>query len=285
MTNQLAYINMLSYGLGMNNAAQTNPSKFTSNTQAVVLHPDLPLTVTEAGEGRPVLILHGGGGPMTVAAIAAHLAESMHTIVPTHPGWNGTPRPEWFNGIDDLALAYLQLLSDRGLRDVLVIGSSLGGWVAAEMALRDQSGIIAGLVLVGATGVQVEGESIRSVFGLDLRSIAEYSFHDASRFFFDPATLPPEQVARQRANMATMKVVAGENFDPKLLRRLARVQTPTLALWGESDRFVTPTYGKAYAAAFPKGHFEVIEKAGHLPHFEQPAAVFARIDAFRAGLT
>src|SRR6476469_7256620 len=124
----------------------------TATTQTVNLRPDLPVTLTEAGEGRPALVLHGGGGPFTVAGIAGHLAETMRAITPTHPGWNGTPRPESLSGIDDIALAYQGYLGDNDLSDVLVVGSSLGGWIGAEMAVRDDAGRISGLILIDAVG-------------------------------------------------------------------------------------------------------------------------------------
>ena len=60
----------------------------------------------------------------------------MHAITPTHPGWNGTARPDWLTGIDDIAVAYLGYLEENDLRDLLVVGSSLGGWIGAEMAAR-----------------------------------------------------------------------------------------------------------------------------------------------------
>ena len=260
----------------------------TQSTQSPALSPrlsaGLSLTLSEAGQGRPVLVLHGGAGPISVASISQHVAERAHAITPTHPGWNATPRPDWFDGVDDLALAYLQHLEERGLRDVLIIGSSLGGWIGAEMALRDRAGIVTGLILINAGGVWVEGEPIRDVFALDPRGMADLAFHDAEKFFFDPAQLPPEQQQRQRANMASLRVYAGEPYmhDPKLLRRLERVQTPTLAIWGASDRIITPNYGRAYAAAFGNARFELVERAGHLPHIEQPSATFALIDAFMA---
>src|SRR5260370_34397665 len=112
------------------------------SADTVALGSDLEITVTESGAGRPALILHGGGGPFTVAGIAGHLAETMHTIVPTHPGWNGTDRPEWFTGIDDLALTYLQYLEDRDLRNVLVIGHSMVGWIVSVMPVCAVSGRI-----------------------------------------------------------------------------------------------------------------------------------------------
>jgi pimeloyl-ACP methyl ester carboxylesterase len=253
-----------------------------ATTRIVNLRPDLPVTLTEAGSGRPALVLHGGGGPFTVAGTAEHLAETMHAITPTHPGWNGTARPDWVSGIDDIALAYLGYLEDNDLRDVLVVGSSLGGWIGAEMAVRDGAGRISGLILLDAVGVTVDGQPIRDFFALDARGVAEYSFHDADRFYVDPATVPEEQAARQRANMATMRVVAGAPYmhDPALLPRLRPITIPVLVIWGDSDRIVTPAYGAAYAAAFGDGRLAIVPNAGHLPQIEQPAATLALIDDY-----
>ena len=251
-------------------------------TRRVDLRPDLPIALTEAGSGRPVLILHGGGGPFTVAGIADHLAETMHTITPTHPGWNGTRRPDWLSGISDIAQAYLDYLGSDELRDVLVIGSSLGGWIGAEMALRNDAGRITGLILIDAVGVDVEGEPIRDFFALEARGVAEYSFHDADRFYVDPATVPEEQAARQRANMATMRSVAGEPYmhDPTLLDRLGTIKIPVQVIWGDNDRIVSPTYGAVYAAAFADARLDIVRDAGHLPQIEQPTATFALIDRY-----
>lgn len=245
----------------------------------------VPLTVAEAGQGRPALILHGGGGPATVAMIGSHLAATMHVIAPTHPGWNGTERPDWFSGVDDLALTYLQYLQDFGLRDVLVIGSSLGGWIGAEMAVRDQADVITGLILIDAAGVRIDGEPMVDFFALDPRGVAEHSWHDPDRFFIDPTVLPPAQVATQKANMVTMRVLAGDPYmhDPKLLRRLGDVRVPMLGVWGDSDRITTPAYGRAYTAAFARSEFRLVADAGHLPQIEQPAATFALIDAYASG--
>ncbi len=249
-------------------------------TRTAVLDKDLEITFTEAGAGRPVLILHGGGGPFTVAGIADHLAETMHTITPTHPGWNGTLRPAWLSGIDDLALAYLQFLEDNDLHDVLVIGSSMGGWVGSEMAVRDGAGLITGLIVIDAVGINVDDHPIRDFFALDARGVAKYAWHDSDRFYTDPATVPADQAARTKANMATMRAIAASMHDPKLMRRLARVRIPTLAIWGDSDGIVTPAYGAAYAGAFPNGRLEIIKDSGHLPQIEQPATTFAVIDEY-----
>jgi pimeloyl-ACP methyl ester carboxylesterase len=252
-------------------------------TRTIHWRPDLPITLTESGSGRIVLLLHGGGGPFTVQSIATHLSETMHVILPTHPGWNGTERPAWLSTIPDLASVYIQMLKSQGYHDVLVIGSSLGGWIASEMALRDDTHLLNGLVIIDGTGVEIPGQPIRDFYALDARGIAEYSYHDPDRFYVDPATVPPEQAARQRANMATMRVYAGTDmYDQTLLARLGQIQLPTLVLWGDSDRIVTPAYGQAFAAGIPNARFSIVTDAGHLPHFEQPQATFAALDAFAA---
>ena len=252
-------------------------------TRTIHWRPDLPITLTESGSGRIVLLLHGGGGPFTVQSIATHLSQTMHVLLPTHPGWNGTERPEWLSTVPELARVYLQLLTSQGYQDVLVIGSSMGGWLACEMALQDDRHLLTGLALLDSAGAGIEGQPIRDFYSLTPREVAEYSYHDPDRFYIDPATLPPEQVARQRANVATMRSLAGETmYDPTLLARLGQVQLPTLVLWGDSDRLFTPAYGQALAAAIPQARFTLITNAGHLPHFEQPQATFDALDAFAA---
>jgi pimeloyl-ACP methyl ester carboxylesterase len=168
------------------------------------------------------------------------------------------------------------------LRDVLVIGSSLGSWIGAEMAIRDDASRITGLILIDAVGVDVDGEPIRDFFALDSRGVAEYSYHDANRFHVDPATVSEEQSARQRANMATMRSVAGEPYMhyPTLLDRLGQIKIPVLVIWGDSDRNVSPAYDAAYAAAFADARLEIVRDAGHLPQIEQPTATFALIDRY-----
>jgi pimeloyl-ACP methyl ester carboxylesterase len=255
-----------------------------AETRTVQLDPDLTVALEDAGSGRPVLVLHGGGGPGTVAGLAAHLAETVHVLTPTHPGWNGTDRPERLATIVDLANAYLRLLAGEDLRDVLLVGSSIGGWLAAEMAVGDREHRISGLALIDAVGVEIDGEPIRDFFALDARGVADYSFHDGDRFYVDPATLPPEQTARQRANMATLRILAGDPYmhDAKLLGRLDGIEVPTLVIWGASDRIVTPAYGRAMSGAIRGARFATIADAGHLPHLEQPAATYAVLDPFLA---
>lgn len=254
----------------------------TPYEQSVALKPDLDLHLAQAGTGRPALILHGGAGPTSVSTLVTHLSKSMHTITPTHPGWDGAPRPAWLSGIGKLARAYLRYLYETGLHDVLVVGSSIGGWLAVEMAVRDADHRIGGLVLIDPVGIAVAGEPILNVFENPPPSVFEATFYDPAKFAPDAATMTGERVAQQRSNMATLRVLAGDPYmhDPGLLERIKRISIPALVLWGAADRIATPAYGRAYAAAFADARFETIEHAGHLPHVEQPEATFAFVDDF-----
>lgn len=250
--------------------------------QMVTLDSGLALRLAEGGAGRPVLVLHGGGGPATVAGVAEHFEVGHHVLMPTHPGWNGTQRPDWLDSVDELALLYLRLLAQRGLADVLVIGSSVGGWLAAQMASRDTGGLVGRLVLIDGVGVDLPQHPMADFFSLTPRGIAEHSYHDPDRFFVDPATLPAERLTVQRANIAALKALAADPYmhDPKLLARLPHVQIPTLLIWGESDRIATPDYGAEYARAFGNGRLEIVRGAGHLPQLEQPEATLELLDVF-----
>jgi pimeloyl-ACP methyl ester carboxylesterase len=242
--------------------------------------PTPSLVIDDAGTGRPVLVLHGGGGPDTVKPITAHLTATHRVLAPTLPGWNGAPRPDTLTTIGDYAQDYLDHLAELGCRDVVVIGSSLGGWIAAEMAARDRDGVLGGVVLVDAAGIIVEGEPITDFFSLTPREVFEHSFHDPDAFFVDPSTIPPERLAAQQANMETMALVAREMSDPELRGKLSAVGVPALVIWGDSDRIFTPGYGRAYAESFGDGRFALVSDAGHLPQLEQPGPTLALIDDF-----
>jgi pimeloyl-ACP methyl ester carboxylesterase len=246
---------------------------------------DLEVTIDQQGEGRTLLLLHGGGGPPSMGPLPSALAEDFEVIAPVHPGFAGTPRPEWYTGIDDIALTYLQLLEQRDLRDVLVVGSSIGGWIASEMAVREHERIT-GTVLLNAVGITVDGIALADFFSLTPQELIAYSFHDPAAAP-DPTQLPPQARDIQAANAATVAVYAREPYmhDPKLRRRLALVPTPVMAIWGQSDQIAPEPYGRAYAASFPHSRFQPIPQAGHLPHLEQSEQVLNAIHDFAADTT
>jgi pimeloyl-ACP methyl ester carboxylesterase len=176
---------------------------------------DLQVTIDQQGEGRPLLLLHGGGGPPSMGPLPSALAKDFDVIAPVHPGFAGTPRPDWFTGIDDIALTYLQLLEQRNLRDVLIVGSSVGGWIASEMAVREHQRI-SGMVLLNAVGIDVEGVELADFFSLTPEELIARAFRNPAAAP-DPTQLPPAARDIQAANAATLAVYARDpnaRFEP-----------------------------------------------------------------------
>ena len=163
---------------------------------------------------------------------------------------------------------------------MLVIGFSIGGWIANAIALR-AGDRLRGLVLVNGAGVMVDGEPCADVFSLTPQQLPALSYHDPARFGTDPSMLSDAQKAGMAANMKTLAVYgrARDMGDPALRARLAQVRVPVLVVWGDSDRVVTPAYGRAVAAAFPAARLEIIERCGHMPQIEQPARLLELVSA------
>ena len=213
----------------------------------------------------------------------AELLASTHSarvITPTHPGFAGTPRAEGTRTVRDLAALYVDLVTQLDLRDVTVVGNSVGGWIASEMALLDTSRV-GRFALVDAVGIQVEGHPIIDFFSLTPRQIAEASYHDPDRFGVDPTKLPPEAQKAMAANRAALTSYSGPAMsDPTLAERLATVTRPVLVLWGDADRIVDAEYGRAWARAIPGARFELLSESGHLPPLESPQKLLSAIWAF-----
>jgi pimeloyl-ACP methyl ester carboxylesterase len=257
----------------------------TSTTRTLTLRNGLAVTITEhgdaaAGNGTGVLVLHGGAGPRSVAGLAAALSEHAYVVVPTHPGFDGTPRPESTDSVADLATAYLDVIDELGLTGVMVIGNSIGGWVASEMGVRDNHSRISALVLLAAVGIEPPaGLEIADPAKIGPVKTGELAFH-RPELRLDPSTLTDQQRAGMAANGRTQAVYSGEGHDSKLRGRLHRVTVPVLVLAGEQDGIVPLAYERELADSFPRATFRPIAEAAHFPHIEQPGAVFEALGAF-----
>lgn len=238
----------------------------------------LKLDVDQLGGGRPLLLLHGGAGPRSMRPIVG-LLEDFKVLLPTHPGFDGTERPSWITSMKDLANCYLALIGELGLQDVVVVGNSVGGWIAAEM-VASQPLSFAGIILVNAVGLEPTDVSgpIANPRSLPPGELVKLSFSDSAKA--PPFT--PEVATQLQANQQVLMAYAGQPYmhDPELADRLSRITTPALVLWGSSDRVVTPEYGREYARRIPGARFEVIREAGHLPQIEQPEATAQAIRTF-----
>ena len=243
------------------------------------------LEVVERGQGRPILWLHGEEGLDPGAPFLDLLAAHGSVLAPSHPGFGRSPDVASIDTVDDLSYLYLDLLADRNLRDVTVVGSSLGGWIAAEMAVKC-SDRFSGLVLVAPLGIKVgdrETRDIPDIFALPPDEVSRLQYRDPAKVAVDHGKLTDDQLTGIARNREATALYAWEPYfhNPKLRQWLHRIKLPTLLLWGADDRFVTAAYyGAAFRTAIPGARFETIAGAGHFPHIEEPAALVERIGAF-----
>jgi pimeloyl-ACP methyl ester carboxylesterase len=245
------------------------------------------LEVTERGRGRALLFLHPGhpsGRLDPRAPVLDRLAQSFRVVAPTHPGFGRTDAPAWMNSIDDLAYLYLDLLDALDVEDAVLVGASLGGWIAAEMAVKSTARI-ARLILANPVGIKVgsrETRDIADIYSLLDKDIAQLAYADPRLGTPDRANLSDDDyLFMARSREATARYGWSPYLhDPKLKGRLHRIRIPTLVLWGTADRIASEDYGRAYAAAIPGARFTPIEGAGHFPHREQPERFAQAVLAF-----
>lgn len=246
---------------------------------------DVQLEMLERGQGRPILLLHGEDGIDPQAPFLNLLANSGHVLAPSHPAFGHSPEVDWIDTVDDLSYLYLDFLAMQNLKDVIVIGCSLGGWIAAEMAVKSTERI-AKMILVAPVGIKVgdrETRDIPDIFALSPSEVARLKYHDPAFASVDFTKLSDEQLTALARNREATVLYAWEPYfhNPKLRRRLRRIDIPTLLLWGANDQFVTPGYyGAAYREAIPGAQLETIDRSGHLPHVEQPQALVEKIRMF-----
>jgi pimeloyl-ACP methyl ester carboxylesterase len=243
---------------------------------------EIPVNLTERGAGRPVLLLHGGAGPDSVTGFADTMALRLgvRVLTPVHPGFAGTPRPAALDTARKLAGVYRRLLEQLDLTDVVVIGSSVGGWIAAELALFAPDRV-SGLVLMDAAGFESADHPVADYFSMTLDQVFDVSYANPDAFRIDVTKLTDAQKAIAAANRAALLVYGGrEMSDPSLAARLAGITPRTLVIWGEADGMFTPAYGKEYASAIPTSTFHLVPNAGHLPYLESPDPVLASLSNF-----
>ena len=251
------------------------------------------LEITTKGVGRDILFLSSGIWFAPDHAFIDALAKHGRVTAPLHPGFGAAPIPHHLTSADDLAYLYLDLVerivaNSKGRRDVVIVAGSFGAFVAAQMAIKSCRRI-AGLVLIGPTGVKAGGRTDRDyvdLFAHAEAALAELAFADPAPYRFDALKAPEEVVlARVRAREALARYVWQPYMhDPKLAGRLHRIAVPTLVLQGAQDKIVARACAELFATKIHGARLHAIDAAGHLPHVEQPAATIKAIAHFFASL-
>jgi pimeloyl-ACP methyl ester carboxylesterase len=245
---------------------------------------EIELELHESGDGSPLLFLHSGAGFSPDDAFVGLLAAHHRVIAPSHPGFGYSSLPDWLDSIDDVAHVYLELMDRLELKRVTLVGASIGGWIAAEIATKSPERI-AKLALVGPVGVKTGGSKqldIPDIFAHSAEAIDRMRFHDPTKAKIDLTKLSEEQMRVIARNNETLALLVWEPYmhNPKLRHRLHRLTMPVLFMRGASDGLVSAEYLDRYAKLVPGARVETIAEAGHLPHIEQPKAFAASLAAF-----
>jgi pimeloyl-ACP methyl ester carboxylesterase len=241
--------------------------------------------LTRAGSGRPLLVLHGASGPGTWLGCLPELATRHDVLLPEHPGFGNSDTPAWLDNVGDLANFYLDFLDQLDLHDVDLVGFSLGGWTAAELAVRNTSRL-ASLTLVSAAGINVkDAERIDPFLLTDEQRIRAF-FHDPKRAEeMVQRVLRPELEDVNFKNQTTTARLVWQprDYDPHLHKWLHRIDVPTHVIWGANDRLFPKEYALAYQRLIPGSKVTIIPECGHVPPIEQRAAFIAALEGFLEG--
>jgi len=264
-------------------AAKAKPAPVKSSTKFITLG-DVQIELIRRGKGKPLLLLPSEEALEPDAPFVDELAKKFEVIIPQAPGYGRSNRPDWITNMDDVSYIYLDLIEKLDLKKLTVMGFSLGGWIAAEMATKDDSRI-AKLVLVDAYGIKVGGPYDRDIADIWLehpKKVMERKWFDVAKGKRDFPAMPEAKLAIIARNVETTARLCWEPYmhNPRLKLRLHRIQVPSLVVWGKNDGIVSTDYGKAYSKLIKGAKFATIAKAGHYPQLEQPAAFMTAVSSF-----
>jgi pimeloyl-ACP methyl ester carboxylesterase len=245
---------------------------------------EIELELNEGGSGPPLLYLHGGSGLDPMAPFLARLAQKFRVIAPSHPGFGGSSLPIWIDSIEDFAHIHLELIAKLKLSGVVLVGHSIGGWTAAEVATKSTAAIDK-LVLVAPVGIKVgpvDRLDIPDIYAMPEDKLNALLFSDPARFLPDASQMTDTALLARARNRQTLALVTWEPYmhNPKLKHRLHTIDRPTLLIHGDRDGLISKDYAAAYARLIPGARLLTIEGAGHSPHVEQPERFVSEIERF-----
>ena len=240
------------------------------------------------GSGPPLVYLHGAGGTPGWQTHHEDLSQHYTVYAPAQPGFNGTERPDWISTITDVAHFNLEMIQVLGLENYILMGSSMGGWLSAEMAAMDHGNLKA-LVLIDAAGVRpVKGE-IAEIFMVSANTRAGQRFFATSQVpNYESLTQEPtpEQLLVEHSNREMASRLCWKPYlhNPSLPHYLKKVTTPALVVWGKQDAITPLECGEMYQQALPNASLKVIDQCGHSPQEEKPQEFNKGVTEFLSGL-
>jgi pimeloyl-ACP methyl ester carboxylesterase len=233
------------------------------------------LHVKRGGRGRPVLVLHHETGTLDDLPFYDALAANHEVIVPHHPGYSRSERPDWMRSVRDIAVVYRSLLSELKVAKPALVGLGFGGWIAAEMATMAPADL-SHLVLVGAMGIKPPQGDILDLAVTGYIDYARAAFHDQKAFDrvygAEPSVdqLEMWDICREMSFRIAWKPYMYSQTLPHLLKTMG---APALIVWGDEDKVVPISAGKRYLESLPDAHLEIVRSCGHAVDMEQPEAL------------
>jgi pimeloyl-ACP methyl ester carboxylesterase len=220
------------------------------------------------GKGEPLLFLHGASGAPAIMPFMEKLAQRFEVLVPEHPGWGLSAEPDWLENIHDVAYFYLDFLEQLDLRNVTLVGSSMGGWIAMELAVRDTARLKS-LVLVSPAGIAAPGVQPADIFLMPPEELVRNLFVDEK--LVQARLAAPEDVDISLKNRHTTARLAWEPrlHDPFLPKWLHRIDVPVKIIWGKQDRILPVGILDEIKRRMPSAKTLVLDNCGHLPHAEK----------------
>jgi len=242
-----------------------------------------------AGSGAPLLFLHGIDGLEGAADLLRALARDFAVHAPSHPGFGGSARPRALNRVDDLGYFYLDMMNQLSLAHPVVVGTSFGGWVAAEILTKEPARA-AELVLISPLGLPTADrreQHVADIFMLSRQELGRRLQVGTPLPGSDMKLLsgmPESGVRRLMRNDEAASVYGWTPYmaNPKLGDRTHRITAPTRVIWGMDDAIVTAAYREAWRKALPQAEVETVAGAGHRVHADQPDKLAASIAGFAA---
>jgi pimeloyl-ACP methyl ester carboxylesterase len=238
----------------------------------------------ERGSGPPLLMLHGAGGAGPWRPYLDRLAERFRVVFPDPAGFGASDEAPWIEAMDDVVYHYLDLLQMLGIAKAHVVGFSLGGWLAAELAVAHPE-VVERLVLVDPAGLLQPMAKLPDLFMLSPDQHARLLFHDPQLGETAAAeAITTEAITQRVKNMAAFARLSWNPYlvNPKLARRLYRATMPTLVVWGREDRIIPVENAELWPRAIPHARLEIIEACGHTPQRERPDELVRLIADFLA---
>lgn len=234
------------------------------------------------GRGKPLLVLHPEFAAGRWFPYHERFASRFQVLAPDHPGFGRSDRPDWLRDIDDVVFHYVELLDALKLDRVSVTGTSLGGWIAAALAVA-RPDRVERLVLAAAAGLKVDGVERFDVFLHPIEETLLHLFHDPARIAQLLPTNPTADVIAQAYREAGSLARFAWNpyfYSPKLGSRLRRVAAPTLVVWGTNDRMLPIEHAHAYVSGIRNAKLDLIADCGHLVPLEKSDEFVQHATAF-----